>query len=166
MRKAVQAQPTITVRELAALMGYSEERSVYYWLQRAGFKGLRDFKASVLTGWDHGDDASVKMSGIVAGVQEDGDDEYKDRMLTVDTAEFAPWLLPGDRLVLDATQKPRDGHLVVLRFAQGKTLLRRYIEGNPPLFIHPANPKQLLRPLPHHEPYELTCVTRLIRELP
>lgn len=40
--------PNITVKEIAAALGYAEEKSIYYWLQKAGFRGLRDFRKAVL----------------------------------------------------------------------------------------------------------------------
>jgi len=50
MAQAIRNNPSITVRELARRMGYSEERSVYYWLKKAGFLGIRDFRNAVLRG--------------------------------------------------------------------------------------------------------------------
>ncbi len=44
----VRARPTITVRELARELGFSEERSVYYWLRKAGHKGLKSLKEQVV----------------------------------------------------------------------------------------------------------------------
>lgn len=50
MARFIQSNPNITVRELASLLGYAEERSVYYWLNKARFAGIRDFRQAVLTG--------------------------------------------------------------------------------------------------------------------
>ena len=38
------ANPNITGKELAAKLGYSEPKSIYYWLEKAGYEGLKDFK--------------------------------------------------------------------------------------------------------------------------
>lgn len=46
----VMENPNITVREIAQKLGYAEEKSVYYWLEKAKFAGIKDFKKSVLTG--------------------------------------------------------------------------------------------------------------------
>ncbi|MBE3518987.1 MAG: hypothetical protein IMW97_01630 [Firmicutes bacterium] len=46
----VMEDPNITVREIARKLGYSEEKSVYYWLEKAKFAGIKDFKKTVLTG--------------------------------------------------------------------------------------------------------------------
>ncbi|HHY34502.1 MAG TPA: hypothetical protein GX510_02510 [Firmicutes bacterium] len=46
----VMENPNITVREIAQKLGYAEEKSVYYWLEKAKFAGIKDFKKAVLTG--------------------------------------------------------------------------------------------------------------------
>ncbi len=48
MSRLVLADPNVTAREIAKQLGYAEEKSVYYWLQKSGFSGMRDFKTSVL----------------------------------------------------------------------------------------------------------------------
>jgi len=50
MAKLILQDPSITVRELAAKLGYSEEKSIYYWLEQADFYGIKRFKQAVLTG--------------------------------------------------------------------------------------------------------------------
>ena len=37
MAKLILQNPSITVRELANTLGYSEEKSIYYWLEKANF---------------------------------------------------------------------------------------------------------------------------------
>ncbi|HHY37802.1 MAG TPA: S24 family peptidase [Clostridia bacterium] len=51
MAALVREDPAITVAEIARRLGYSEEKSVYYWLEKARIKGIREFKRMVLT--DH-----------------------------------------------------------------------------------------------------------------
>ncbi len=41
--------PSITVQEIAKQLGYSEERSIYYWLEKGNFRGIKPFKKAVLT---------------------------------------------------------------------------------------------------------------------
>ncbi len=48
MSKLILADPNVTARQLAKSLGYAEEKSVYYWLAKAGFRGIKDFKKSVL----------------------------------------------------------------------------------------------------------------------
>jgi len=50
MAQFIQENPSITVKELARKLGYSEEKSVYYWLEKAKFYGIKNFKRAVLTG--------------------------------------------------------------------------------------------------------------------
>jgi len=38
MAQLVLANPTITAKELAQKMGYAEQKSVYYWLEKAGYR--------------------------------------------------------------------------------------------------------------------------------
>jgi hypothetical protein len=47
--------PSVSVRELARRLGYAEEKTIYYWLSKRGFHGIRPFKRAVLTGhYRHG----------------------------------------------------------------------------------------------------------------
>ncbi|MDI3281414.1 MAG: hypothetical protein QJR13_08610 [Bacillota bacterium] len=50
MAELIRQNPSITVKGLAQKLGYSEERSIYYWLEKAHFKGIKAFKHAVLTG--------------------------------------------------------------------------------------------------------------------
>lgn len=42
--------PSISVRELAKRLGYAEEKTIYYWIAKRGYRGIRAFKRAVLTG--------------------------------------------------------------------------------------------------------------------
>ena len=48
MSRLVLADPNMTARQIAKHLGYAEEKSVYYWLGKSGYSGMRDFKKSVL----------------------------------------------------------------------------------------------------------------------
>ena len=50
LAQLVRDEPSITVAELARKMGYAEQKSVYYWLEKAGFRSIRLFRDAVLTG--------------------------------------------------------------------------------------------------------------------
>lgn len=50
LARLIRQQPDITVRNLADHMGYSETKSIYYWLRKAGFAGMRAFRNAVLRG--------------------------------------------------------------------------------------------------------------------
>jgi hypothetical protein len=42
--------PSISVKDLARRLGYAEEKTIYYWLNKRGFHGIKAFKRAVLTG--------------------------------------------------------------------------------------------------------------------
>jgi hypothetical protein len=42
--------PSVSVRDIARRLGYAEEKTIYYWIQKRGFHGIRAFKRAVLTG--------------------------------------------------------------------------------------------------------------------
>lgn len=46
----IKENPSITVQEISTRLGYSEEKSVYYWLNKARYAGIKDFRKAVLTG--------------------------------------------------------------------------------------------------------------------
>ena len=50
MAEIILARPSVTARQLAQELGFAQERSVYYWLRKAGYGGLQSFRAAVLTG--------------------------------------------------------------------------------------------------------------------
>ncbi len=49
MAHLVLANPNITAKELAEKLGYAEPKSIYYWLDKAGFRGIKDFRRAVLS---------------------------------------------------------------------------------------------------------------------
>ncbi len=42
--------PLVTAADLARSLGYAEEKTVYYWLAKANYHGLLDFKRAVVKG--------------------------------------------------------------------------------------------------------------------
>ncbi len=44
------SDPSVSVREIAQRLGYAEEKTIYYWMNKRGFHGIRPFKRAVLTG--------------------------------------------------------------------------------------------------------------------
>jgi SOS-response transcriptional repressor LexA len=48
--RLVLQDPNLSARGIAKKLGYSEQKSVYYWLKKAGFRGLKDFRHAVLRG--------------------------------------------------------------------------------------------------------------------
>jgi len=48
MTSIVREDPSVTVKELARRMGFAEQKSVYYWLGKQRYRGLKDFKRAIL----------------------------------------------------------------------------------------------------------------------
>jgi hypothetical protein len=42
--------PLVTASDIAKTLGYAEEKTVYYWLAKAEYHGLLDFKRAVVSG--------------------------------------------------------------------------------------------------------------------
>ncbi len=50
MAQLILEDPFITAKQLARQLGYAEEKSVYYWVDKTMFQGLNGFKRAVLNG--------------------------------------------------------------------------------------------------------------------
>ncbi|MHB1610191.1 MAG: hypothetical protein ACYCT0_00710 [Sulfobacillus sp.] len=50
MAQFILEDPYITAKQLAKKLGYAEEKTVYYWVDKASFRGLQSFKRAVLGG--------------------------------------------------------------------------------------------------------------------
>lgn len=48
MASIIREDPSVTVKELARRMGFAEQKSVYYWLGKQKFRGMKEFKRAVL----------------------------------------------------------------------------------------------------------------------
>lgn len=143
----IRAQPAITVRELAKELGYSEERSVYYWLRKAGHKGLKTFKREVLGGRDQlgGTSGEDEAMHAASGVHE-GPPPYPPHVLTVATRAYEPWVRAGDELHVDPKAIPVNGDLVVVDLPGESDALRRcYPHPRQPLLTHPGDPREAVR---------------------
>lgn len=166
MAQLVLANPTITAKELAQKMGYAEQKSVYYWLEKAGYRGMKDFKKSVLSGCFQ----FAKVPGEIPAVK----DSIKlpiplytgDRMRSLDCSEFLHSRLgpesfaiqvsgeksghpgsPGDILIIDP-EAPCDQGSIVLVSINGRPHQARvyYMPGKSPIYVDTDNPSLLLSP--------------------
>lgn len=50
MARVILQNPSASGRELADALGYSEPKSIYYWLRKEGVRGVRDLRRRVLRG--------------------------------------------------------------------------------------------------------------------
>ena len=155
MASFIRANPTATVRELAAHMGFSEERSVYYWLHKLGFRGLKEFKRHVITGRGLGE------AGAGEAREEEADYAFTEQVVT--TSEYSPWILPGDRLEVAPKRPPVDGDLVLVDLPGAKAALRRYYGRS--TLVHPARPHDVRR-LDGEAARLVGVVVRLVRTRP
>lgn len=57
------SDPSVSVREIAQRLGYAEEKTIYYWMNKRGFHGIRPFKRAVLTGQYRGASLAREGSG-------------------------------------------------------------------------------------------------------
>lgn len=138
MAALIRENPSITVREIANEMRFADNKSVYYWLGKANFKGIQDFKKNVL-----GTDSST-VEGISVEMnrnnyfllkvplrswrnikKEDGPQWYyflhqnpNPRgifAIQIETNDFTPWFFNQDILVIDTLQDYQQGMWVLLK---------------------------------------------------
>jgi hypothetical protein len=103
----IRENPSITVQEIATRLGYSEEKSIYYWLEKSKYYGIKEFKKAVLTGEFRPDERDYAFgTGADEGVRE------PDTFL----------LYPAMEIPL-VTRFSSEGEPV---FAEGKTLSRQF----------------------------------------
>jgi SOS-response transcriptional repressor LexA len=146
MARFLRENPSATVNQLAEHMGWAENRSVYYWLNQAGFKGIRDFRKVALDrsfSFSNEDiireDLEKTYLPIVEQINSPKHYEYakEDFLCLIKTSttsfvyrvsnhDWAPFLIPGDLLVVDPEVKPQnqDIFLVWVR-GQGTLILKK-----------------------------------------
>ncbi|HEY8531838.1 MAG TPA: S24 family peptidase [Limnochorda sp.] len=182
MSQLVRERPGVTVRELARALGFSQERSVYYWLNKADFQGIRQFREAVLRGEVGTPSGSARtatayavplyrFSQIPFPSQEP---PPTSRHVLVDVpplpelfaveaegSEYVPLIEPQDQLIIDPSAEPRDGDLVLVVLRGYGPAIRRIFGQNPTWLVHPCRG----RPLEAHHapPVILGRVTRLLR---
>ena len=150
----IRARPTITVKELAQELGFAEERSVYYWLHKAGHKGLKTLKRDVLWGREANassgaprreEEEEAMGADKVEEVREEAQG-YGPFSVIVSTRSYEPWIKAGDELHVDPGASPSDGDLVLIDLPGEPDALRRaYPEAAALRLIHPSDPREALR---------------------
>jgi len=164
MAEIILQRPSVTARQLAQAMGFAQERSVYYWLRKAGFAGLKAFRTAVLTGRyavavpaAHSGrlrapqvaevplvpaqtPTNAAPSGYVVTTQPVGRGAFA---LTIDSDEYRPLVERNDVLLIDPDQQPADGDLVLVQPGSGLPVLCRMYPGGRPRFIHPITGRPL-----------------------
>ncbi|HHX29166.1 MAG: hypothetical protein ACOX5Q_02570 [Bacillota bacterium] len=164
----VMQNPNATAKDIAAELGYAEEKSVYYWLAKAGFRGLKDFRLAVLrrtspqpapetTGTyvkDSGESSFPLYSEGNARELPTGLWEYIRKQagphsygVVLTKSEFPPLVSRGDVLVVDPQAPCFQGDLIWVSVKGSKHLVRRYGKaGDPDVFVDALRPGILLLP--------------------
>lgn len=182
MSQLVREHPGVTVRELARALGYSQERSVYYWLNKADFQGIRQFRDAVLRGEVDGRPGApeatagyavplYRLSQIPFGSDERPptsrhvvvDSPPSPELFAVEAegSEYAPFIEPQDRLVIDPSGEPRDGDLVLVMLRGYGPAIRRIFGQHPTWLIHPCRSRPF--EAHHSRPVILGRITHLHR---
>jgi len=165
MAEMILTHPTVTARELARALGFSQERSVYYWLHKAGFAGLNEFRTAVLTGeyriaLRSGRGTMPFRARHVAelpllAAERSPAGAPIDYVLTTRTVspdafavtaesdDYRPLVERNDVLLVDPEEEPSDGDLVLVRCGAEPPRLCRIYVGPRRLYVHPVTGKPL-----------------------
>jgi hypothetical protein len=154
MAKLVLKNPNISAKEIARSLGYAEQKSIYYWLQKAGFKGMRDFRQAVLSR-----NGSNRYGVLDAGLARDRESRLPRNMgnylakhlgpgaygilVSRDSGEVAK---PGDMAVLDPDAPLGQGDLVAARIDGTTGILRRYELSGQAVYVDISSPDKVLFP--------------------
>lgn len=188
----IRKQPSLTVREIAAILGYSEGKSVYYWLTKAGFHGIKDFRDQVFQGnypplplpppavaGEEPERYTTLDYPLVEAVAPSGrplfanrpyrlhwpTDSQKAFLFRLKNPEYSPFLLAGDVLLVDPSARGRDGQLVLIHLADREPQVRRFYRTEQgPFLLHPAQPEVAHKPPQTSRLHVLGVIIRVIRE--
>ncbi len=166
MAHLVLANPNITAKELAGKLGYAEPKSIYYWLEKAGFKGMRDFKKTVLS-------RSFPIPKEQPTAARDSErlppmplytDNDRLRRLSLDEHlrcqlgprtfailvsenEFGQIAQSGDILIIDPDEAYSQGDLLLANLDESSYIVRvYYLPDRSPIYVDVRNRSQLLSP--------------------
>ncbi|WP_068136356.1 LexA family transcriptional regulator [Limnochorda pilosa] len=183
MADLVRERPAATVRELADHLGYTQERSVYYWLNKADFQGIRQFRDAVLRGEFAERRApqpapagnAVPLYRLSQMPLPPDDRPPASRQVVVDLAttpgffafeaegtEYAPLIEPLDQLVVDPEAELRDGDLALVMVRGYGPAVRRIFGQRPTWLVHPSRGRPFEA---QNDPVILGRIVRLLRVL-
>lgn len=186
--------PAITVRELASRLGYSEAKSIYYWLEKGGYHGIKSFRQAVLRGdyppeataavrepvGDHWQPAGWPEVRVIEKITPAGEPVLGPGALYLPwplpqasvlslrwpNDDYAPFVQAGDQLLLEREGGVGDGDLILVQENGAALALRRvYLHGQGQLWVHPLRPR-LYERRPGSEGLRLIArIFRLLRDL-
>ncbi|MGI6632214.1 MAG: hypothetical protein ACOX5M_04115 [Bacillota bacterium] len=164
----VMQDPNVTAKEIAAHLGYAEEKSVYYWLHKAGFQGLRDFRLAVLRRRfppppEIQSPSKARDSGSVSiPLYPDGDRKARPTGIwqyihshagpssfgiIFERSDYPPVVSRGDVLVVDPDAPCFQGDLVWVSVKGAKRLARHYgSDCDKGVFVDAAKPGTVFTP--------------------
>lgn len=167
MARLVLQDPSITAKEIAHKLGYVEQKSVYYWLQKAGFTSIREFRKAVLSGTfpitrlkGSGQLAKDAPTGPRIPIQ-GGDgrpdanlEEYmagalgsSSFALSLPKGQYGSLAREGDLLIIDPGASVNQGDLVVANRGGDTYLARRYWHsGKGYLYVEASDHTSVLTP--------------------
>lgn len=172
----IRENPAITVRELASRLGYSEAKSIYYWLEKGGYHGIKRFRQAVLRG-DYPPETGAgavrdavggdwQPSGwpdipVVEKITPAGEPVLGPGPLHLPwplpvapllslcwpNDDYAPLVQAGDQLLLERDRGVGDGDLILAQEnGTGLALRRVYLCDQGQLWLHPLRPRFYERP--------------------
>lgn len=182
MAKLVLRNPNVTAKELAKSLGYAEQKSVYYWLEKGGYKGIKDFREDVLRGGfpfpQPKPGVELLRDGLKSlpvyspgGLRESrtnlseflrtnlGSESYG----VILTSEIAGIVSgAGDLALIDPNAPHTQGDLVALKVEGTLKLARRYsLPGRANVYVDASNDRELISP-----DYVAGKVVFILRRLP
>ncbi|MCR4399240.1 MAG: hypothetical protein NUV93_09805 [Firmicutes bacterium] len=169
--QAIRDDPSATAKDIARRLGYSEEKSIYYWLEKGQFKGLREFRHAVLTGrfpsrgYIVGETARSAREGeaayslhevpLVSSLSDAGRPILSGSTVSslfrasrdtfgflLGVSEYAPVLEQGDTLVVDPARPASDGDLVLVQWEGAPRIVRHYAADGRLVLVHPSRPSR------------------------
>lgn len=162
MAALIRENPSITVREIANHLKFADNKSVYYWLSKANYQGIGDFKQAVLKEHaDRLDGLSVLQNGVTKFLVKVPVKPWNQKKtdpaqtwvylfyeapnpkglfaVNVETNEFSPWFIEGDLIVVNSAIGKVGSGWVLLKKGRAYLIGRRYA-GSRLLHVNTLNP--------------------------
>lgn len=115
--RLIRENPAVSVKELARRMGFAQERSIYYWLQKGRYDSIKQFKNDVLRSRPAdrlSEDTGASGRDLEPAFVEEAEPSYSYRMPVVPVRQGGQHRPPPgrERLVVTALQLSRDAFAV------------------------------------------------------
>ena len=156
MAKLVLNNPNISARQIAQTLGYAEPKSVYYWLKKSGFNGMKHFRQEVLkkniylqkeqSGPQTAREQPIRTSMPTDLVRYLEDHLQQGSLAFVITKDSGNTARQGDMAIVDPEGPLGQGDLVLTKAEGANVVLRNYISLGSKLFVNPENPGKPLSP--------------------